>query len=74
MLNMIDSYKDKVIMKSLLHWKQTPHLQHYSANRINQSVYDSIVIGNFEEAKQSLIEAFEKILYRTVMDVPGFDI
>jgi DNA-binding GntR family transcriptional regulator len=73
MLNMIDSYKDKVIMKSLLHWKQTPHLQHYSANRINQSVYESILKGNFGEAKQSLIEAFEKILYRTAMDVPGFD-
>jgi DNA-binding GntR family transcriptional regulator len=73
MLNMIDSYKDKMIMKSLLHWKQTPHLQHYSANRINKSVYESIVKGNFGEAKQCLVEAFEKVLYRTAMDVPGFD-
>ncbi|MEC0229355.1 GntR family transcriptional regulator [Paenibacillus alba] len=73
MLMLIDSYKDKVVMKSLLHWKQTPHLQHYSANRINQSVYDSILQGNYGEAKQSLVEAFERILYRTAMDVPGFD-
>jgi DNA-binding GntR family transcriptional regulator len=73
MLNMIDSYKDKMIMKSMLHWKQTPHLQHYSANHINESVYESILKGNFGEAKQSLIGAFEKVLYRTAMDVPGFD-
>lgn len=68
MLQIMDSLRDKMIMKSIAHWKLTPHQKHYSANRINESAYQAILSGNLEEAKRVFIEAFHHFKGRVMLE------
>ncbi|WP_248924162.1 GntR family transcriptional regulator [Paenibacillus hamazuiensis] len=68
MLQMTDSLRDKMIMKSVAHWKQTPQQQHYSANEINEAAYQAIVSGNLAEAKRVFVDAFHHLRGRVMLE------
>ncbi|MEH7505663.1 GntR family transcriptional regulator [Neobacillus drentensis] len=57
MLQIIDSYQDKIIMIATVNWKRTPHQPHYSANRVNESLYQALTSSNYEGAMQIVKEA-----------------
>lgn len=68
MLQIMDSIRDKMIMKSVAHWTQTPHLEHYSANQINESAFKAIRLGHIEEANRIFIDAFDRLRGRTMLE------
>lgn len=51
MIAIMDMYVDKLAMASYINYKLTPHIKHYSANKLNKSIYDALKAGNDEEAK-----------------------
>lgn len=63
----VDSYRDKLIMKSMAHWKLTPLQKHYSANQINESVYHALQSGELEKARQELIKGFDRFRERVML-------
>jgi DNA-binding GntR family transcriptional regulator len=68
MIQITDSLRDKMIMKSVAHWKQTPQLKHYSANEINKSAYKHILSGNLQAAKQIFVEAYRHLRERIMLE------
>lgn len=68
MMQAADSLRDKIIMKSVANWKQTPHQKHFTATDINESAYHAIVSNNIEEAKRVFIEAYQKLQGRVLLE------
>jgi DNA-binding GntR family transcriptional regulator len=58
MLKIIDSNMDKMVMFAIVNYKLTPHQRHYSANDMNKKIYQALVAGNYESAKELLKEFF----------------
>jgi DNA-binding GntR family transcriptional regulator len=68
MLQVSDSLRNKMIMKSVAHWKQTPQMKHYSANEINESAYKHILSGDLQAAKQVFVEAYQHLRERIMLE------
>lgn len=60
MLAIMDTYVDKIAMASYINFKLTPHIKHYSANKLNKSIYDALLEGQDEEARKIAKDAFQK--------------
>ncbi|MBB3155967.1 hypothetical protein FHS16_006083 [Paenibacillus endophyticus] len=45
-------------MASYINYKLTPHIKHYSANKLNKSIYDALMAGNDDEAKHIAKSAY----------------
>ncbi|CAM4392740.1 GntR family transcriptional regulator [Paenibacillus alkaliterrae] len=58
MIAIMDAYVDKIAMASYINYKLTPHIKHYSANKLNKSIYDALLAGNDEEARQIVKDAY----------------
>ncbi len=68
MLQIMDSFQDKIIMIATVNWKLTPHQPHYSANRVNESLYQAVVSRDYEGAKQMVKETLLNNRNRMVTD------
>jgi DNA-binding GntR family transcriptional regulator len=68
MLQIMDSYQDKIIMIATVNWKLTPHQPHYSANRVNESLYQAVASRDYEGAKQIVKETLLNNRNRLVME------
>ncbi|MGF9963481.1 GntR family transcriptional regulator [Bacillus rhizoplanae] len=68
MLQIMDSYQDKIIMIATVNWKLTPHQPHYSANRVNESLYQAVASKDYEGAKQIVKETLLNNRNRVVME------
>ena len=68
MLQNMDSYQDKIIMIATVNWKLTPHQPHYSANRVNESLFQALASSDFEGAKQIVKEALHNTRIRVVTE------
>lgn len=64
MIAIMDTYVDKIAMASYINFKLTPHIKHYSANQLNKSIYDALLAGQDEEARQIAKGAFRKVRSR----------
>ncbi|MGD6960125.1 GntR family transcriptional regulator [Rossellomorea aquimaris] len=51
-VQIIDSVKDKLMQAAIVNWKLTPNQKHYSANLLNQSIFEAISKGNLSDIKQ----------------------
>lgn len=59
MLQMIEKHIEKLVHYSTINYKITPHLPHYSANRMNQSIYDGLAAKDYEGVRQIIRTAYE---------------
>lgn len=64
MIAIMDTYVDKIAMASYINFKLTPHIKHYSANKLNKSIYDALLAGQDEEARQIAKDSFRKVRSR----------
>lgn len=58
MLAIMDTYVDKIAMASFINFKLTPHIKHYSANKLNKSIYDALLEGRDGEARRIAKDAY----------------
>jgi DNA-binding GntR family transcriptional regulator len=58
MLAMVDTFIDKMSMYSTIIYKTTPHEPHYSANKVNQSIYDAFNEFDYAAVLNILNEAY----------------
>lgn len=58
MIKVIDSNMDKMVMFAIVNYKLTPHQRHYSANVMNEKIYQALVAEDYEGAKKYLKEFF----------------
>jgi DNA-binding GntR family transcriptional regulator len=68
MLQIMDSYQDKTSMFATINWKRTPHQPHYSANFVNESVYQAMASNDYVGAKQIVKETLLNYRNRLVTE------
>lgn len=66
MLEFMDSLKDKFIRMAMVNWKLIPNQKHYSANQLNQYIYEAICSENYLSIKQICKESFIKSRERII--------
>ncbi|BFT74175.1 GntR family transcriptional regulator [Paenibacillus sp. P36] len=52
MLKMMELYIDKIVLYATINFKITPHEPHYSGNRVNQALYDTIAAKDWTEMRR----------------------
>ncbi|SDX55842.1 GntR family transcriptional regulator [Paenibacillus sp. CF384] len=48
----VDASVKQMILFATINFKLTPHEPHYSANRLNQSIYDTILAGDYDRFRE----------------------
>lgn len=59
MLQTIENLIEKLVYYSTINYKITPHLPHYSANRMNQTIYDKLAEKDYEGVRRIIRTAYE---------------
>ncbi len=59
-LQIMDTYREKILLYSSINYKITPHEPHYSGNKINQSIYNALLSRNYDEVRKILKEVHLK--------------
>jgi DNA-binding GntR family transcriptional regulator len=59
-LQIMDTYRERILLYSSINYKITPHEPHYSGNKINQSIYDALLSKNYEEVRRIFQEVHLK--------------
>lgn len=67
MLEIMDSLKDKFILMAMVNYRLTPNQKHYSANELNQDIYEAIRKEDYSSIKRICKESFGKIRERIIM-------
>ncbi|QHW32091.1 hypothetical protein GZH47_15570 [Paenibacillus rhizovicinus] len=56
----------KLVLYGIINFKLTPHEPHYSANRLNQAIYEAIAAGDYDRfrdiATQSYVQSRQHLL------------
>lgn len=66
MLQVLDSFQDKLMVAAFRNYKNTPHIKHYSANQSHSSVYQSLCDKDYEGTKLLLKQHVENGMNRLV--------
>lgn len=51
MLKILDHYVNKIVLYATINFITTPHEPHYSANKINQSIYEALLIKDLDQVR-----------------------
>ncbi|GLX69939.1 GntR family transcriptional regulator [Paenibacillus glycanilyticus] len=67
-IQMLDTLQDKSMRFAIINYKRTPHTPHFSANKLNQSIYDHLVAGEFEEI-EALLNTVVELSKRRLLEL-----
>ena len=68
MLQTFDFFTDKWMMMAIVNWKLTPHKKHYTTNKKNKEIYESIATGEYSKVKQIIKDSNIESRQRYLMD------
>ncbi|AZN38986.1 GntR family transcriptional regulator [Paenibacillus albus] len=54
----IDIGYRKLVLYGIINFKLTPHEPHYSANRLNQSIYDAVAAGDYDRFRDIAVQSY----------------
>lgn len=64
-LALIDKHIDKLLLYSNINYRITPHEPHYSANRVNQALFDLIVAKDYDGMRKLIKDTYNLNRERT---------
>ncbi|MNR05827.1 hypothetical protein D3C85_1218760 [compost metagenome] len=57
MIKVLDLYMNKIVLYATINYIITPHEPHYSANKLNQSIYDALLANDLNLVRSIMKEA-----------------
>lgn len=72
-LQMYDALQDKMLRFSIVSYKKTPHIPHFSASKISRTILDHLKAGEYEEIReimdQMLIQGKKRMIELNLMKI-----